>query len=889
ITDNDELQQLFLDACRANNYVTTVKTKLNDIIDAYPSILKPALECMNFEITGDAGTAFSLGDLFENQVLTFPGAVNSTPVSNYSQYLYDYIRDVADCYNDLYSLVADLISECGGNEYCYPFHVMLGIPQTNDTLSCYKEGKFSESNYKYRSYFVPSPLVDSQFNLAEKIEQSLKRLVRVVAFFKIDADLTAIKIIPGKDYDTDISIRAIPYYYEADRFEDFFRIWNYDCTRHNKLTNPRGYHATNDENIFLRNDTRKINFYRIEGHIGNPVSSALTDIQAIQNQYNLPFNVISVPLNNNSDDETNASCSFEDLEAEYNYYRDRALGYLREITRWIQEAMLLINDLIKENNKTNTEILQRLQKYLSSIYGYIAKGMLDILYNARCIERFDYAIYKTFYTKIWEVVFDMYYANYTDYNYYNQNVLKSPNQALNSIINILSVPFLQPIYRIWYMYQYRLSITEQIQAIDLQTLASKNTGFEHLAGVRRGETFVLVSDPAQTAEDGKGIVVADFNIPSYNNCSCDCKSCNEDTPAEVKVSPFQKPIIMVIDPYQKESAITNDENDILKLKAHLDPKDNYVLELDSMGFYKADSAIDPSIIITSTEDADFGNVFEPMKESVWINGGEKGDNMNLVYNSQYLKGALYKRLNYVLTGNFETVTGNLYLIILGGYDYAGGTYPVYTNDEHTYMYYPYKSEAVKDINPQMMFNGATETKVIGNETKQVYTAASGNQYTIGKDKDELPYIDALSIKNPGVDNIPFILKTDDSSTAASVTMNVIDKTDKLPDNTVSGIIKNSDGIPIANAKLTTTSGKEVITNDKGEYSLADIKSGDMITVEKQGFETANIQVHSQMATDIQMQKTPLIDVAAVNKLDPTGKLANIASNINTAVFKNFMQ
>src|SRR5437764_470231 len=120
----------------------------------------------------------------------------------------------------------------------------------------------------------------------------------------------------------------------------------------------------------------------------------------------------------------------------------------------------------------------------------MSKSMLDILYSARCLEKFEYDNYKGFYAEIWNVVFDMYYDNYIS-NTYTKTYLKSPNQALNSSDNILSILFFRPIYRIWYMYQYRLSFTEQIQSMDLQTLATKNTGLEHLAGVRRGETFLL--------------------------------------------------------------------------------------------------------------------------------------------------------------------------------------------------------------------------------------------------------------------------------------------------------------------------------------------------------------------------------------------------------------
>ncbi len=49
--------------------------------------------------------------------------------------------------------------------------------------------------------------------LYEKVQQLLKRLVRLINNFGVNLDDTTIKISPSRDYDKDLGIRAIPYYY----------------------------------------------------------------------------------------------------------------------------------------------------------------------------------------------------------------------------------------------------------------------------------------------------------------------------------------------------------------------------------------------------------------------------------------------------------------------------------------------------------------------------------------------------------------------------------------------------------------------------------------------------------------------------------------------------
>jgi hypothetical protein len=135
-------------------------SRIDNLITKYPWIFNTQFNCMKSEVA--ALNLQTLGALFQSQVQTFR---NNATNDIYMQYLYDFFRDVVDAYNELYSSVTDMVGECGGNEFIHPFHVMLGLPLTNDTLACYQEEKYNEHNFKYRHYFVPSPVMDGQFML----------------------------------------------------------------------------------------------------------------------------------------------------------------------------------------------------------------------------------------------------------------------------------------------------------------------------------------------------------------------------------------------------------------------------------------------------------------------------------------------------------------------------------------------------------------------------------------------------------------------------------------------------------------------------------------------------------------------------------------------------
>ena len=821
--------------------LTIIQNAMDALITKFPWIFDTQLNCMKLEIAALA--AQSPGLLFFNKAQTFR---NSAANNNYMQYLYDFLRDIVDAYNELFSSVTDLVGECGGNEFMHPFHVMLGLPQTNDTLACYKEEKYNEHNHKYRNYFVPSPVMDGQFMLYEKVQSQFKRLIRIVANFNVNIANTTIKITAGKDYDWLLGDRVLPYFYLQTNIDKIKGVWNYDASRRNKIARIKGYQLAFTQDQLLDEDTSKNNFFRIEGHIGNNVVNAKAAIDVLRNTYNLPFAVSSISIQPKTNTIT---CAFPDLDEEYNYYRDRVLGYIREIERWLED------ETVKNGISKNAT----LKSLYQTVYPAIKK-MKEML-GARCIKDFDYNKYKEFYAVLWNTFFNL-YADLQSTNVTNAN------QALNTVINIFNIIFFRPIYKIWYMYKYRMAVLAQTSVSNLKMLAAKTTGLQHLAGVRSGETFLLVSDQLQGDK-----VIADFSLPDLPGCSCDCKPEPCDGLKRSLVSPLQKPIIMVVDYNYKEG------KSLAKTKAYFDNSQNqYVLELDSMGFYKADSIINQPINVYD----DKGKPFDQ------INGKWENEKFVLRYKvTDSSKNDGVFKLFYDLTGNFDgtTVTGDLFLFVIGRVQgaAAAGTYTVVVGTKAT-PFYPYDKGEMKNTKPEMKFNGATKRKA----GADVYTTANGNELIIFKDKTGLPYIQMINAKMPGVENVPVKIASGNGAANATVQVNVIDKKEKLTSENINGIIRSDDGTPLKDVKISF-GNREVITNEKGEYTLTGLKAGDVIVVEKNGYKATALQANSKMDSNVSIQKSTLINLSGLEKLNLLGDIGNFTEGINLNTFRNMMK
>jgi hypothetical protein len=841
-------------------FINTAEAQINNLVAAYPWIFERQYNCMKNELVEFNNK--TPGTRWKERLTNMLAAIND----GYVQYIYDHVRDVTDAYNELTEAVSELISECGGgDEALFPFHVLLGIPGTNDALFCYHEQKFGETNFRYRTYFTPSPIIHKQGGLYEKVQGLFKRLLRLIGGFQVLDTQKTVKVTPSGGYDQPLRQRAVPYYYYAALTTNspLRQLWNHEWTQRNKAAFVKGYQLFANQNQLIDTDIAKNDFFRIEGHIGKAANQAVTDIEAIRNQFNLPFTVKKIPIAETT--LPGETCTWPDIQEAYNYYRDRVLGYLKDMTRYWE--------FFKKQNKTAPKkAVETIDKGLDTIR--------EILKKTRCIEQFPYNEFKKWYTEISAAFLEIQLAKEVE-----DNSTDGITQQYNIILNLLNIWMFTPIYKIWFAFTYRQGALQKTlpKKESLALLSAKNPGLEHLAGVRRSHTFLLVHDTAN-------LVVADFCMPSHQPVECDCGCKTEPCTGDIKtiISPMQKPIVMVINDKLRTETLTAafSENPLLsKLFAVYDhQKDTYTLRLDDMGFYKADSDIEEPVRVQDAQGGDFQRMKAVFEKEELV--------LTYSANREDRKGGI-TRLSYTMRGAFDEqeVTGSIFLVILGVVPNAAagvkaGTYTVsmQATAEHE-IFYPYDRKGLGKVPVDIESKEPMKIRTIGVQKAKVFNTPKGNVLAIMKDENEQEFIKAVKLADAGMEELPLVLKSGDMSTKTSMFLNVVDKQAVLDGGPVKGRVTDITGAPVKDAKVII-GRKEVLTNDKGEYIIEGVKAGDVLRVEAAGKKIEQLQVAKDMATEIRVQPEKTKGIASIDAVNIPGFLKKIAGGLSVPIINN---
>lgn len=77
--------------------------------------------------------------------------------------------------------------------------------------------------------------------------------------------------------------------------------------------------------------------------------------------------------------------------------------------------------------------------------------------------------------------------------------------------------------------------------------------------------------------------------------------------------------------------------------------------------------------------------------------------------------------------------------------------------------------------------------------------------------------------------------------------------------TVTGVVTDSDGLPVSDAVVKSTSGAEVYTDEKGSFSI-EAKQGDLVTVESVGLPTQTFTVGTQKEYKVSLKPTETVEL-----------------------------
>jgi hypothetical protein len=208
------------------------------------------------------------------------------------QYYYDFLKDVVEAYNEFRDALFDDRTWCSPPIASFPKHLLLG-----DLTG----GSSAEAN---RTGFYPSPVTSRTAGELDRACFLLRRLESIITHFQVStASSLTVRVTPSAMENRPLEERAIPFYYTAGGEDPLHLRWSYRLSRRGAEASAYGYHApaswavdnTPADNP-LAYQVGRSDFFRVEGVVGKLVGEALDAVRDEIRDHNLPFTVRAVLL-----------------------------------------------------------------------------------------------------------------------------------------------------------------------------------------------------------------------------------------------------------------------------------------------------------------------------------------------------------------------------------------------------------------------------------------------------------------------------------------------------------------------------------------------------------------------------------------------------------------
>ncbi len=534
----------------SQHYANTINSVFESLFDALnetyniyrPLFLDSYNELNPFEENPVAEKISTILNFIENTDPTF------TPFLGI-QYVYDLFLDLIMAYNEFKNTAFDLMSECSPDMLRFPKHLMLGLALGDSLTLCEQS--------KYRHYFVQPPVYNQQKKLIQKTISLHNRIVLMLESFDMEringlTSIGGIRITPSLEKRSKLSLRSVPWYYDVNLFSSYTNLgrlkdfWNFDASEKCPLESD-GLVLTYDDQLEDQNaiqdklatplyyDVQDYSFFRIEGYTNISYDQALTKINDLKKQFNLPFNIEVLQLDPNAGElELDYSCGFEDIQEEYKMARANLCGIINDLNI-LYEFVEANHDLIfgEEENGDEDELLEEIKELLERL-----TTLCESLHE--CVQNFDFDNFQETYKAILEYIIDFFLL---DQMFLDDIEITEENQdeqipLINGLIQRLfplahkfvDLLFYNKFLRIYYSFKRREYYLRKGNVV-FSTFLDKHPGIDHQAGVRKGGTFIMVYNNNEAPS-----VIADFNLPylccSSKNCvpMCDDGSFVSDIP-----------------------------------------------------------------------------------------------------------------------------------------------------------------------------------------------------------------------------------------------------------------------------------------------------------------------------------------------------------------------
>ena len=476
--------------------------------------------------------------------------------SIYAQYVYDFARDLTYAYNEMREVLFGDNMLCCPDVALFPKHVLLGTIKTA-TIANDTGGNIPTSppvslpvpsvvfspvigrlrfdigllikrftpiliDVQYRHSFYESPVLNNKEENIERIKFCFMRIHSMIHNFKIPTTATlqnvdgSIKITPSYFEDQPLGKRSLPFYYDINTDLPANLYWSYDANvrkKENEILSYSSNKYASKAAVFspLSFNLLPYNFFRIEGHIGFKYQDVERVLNALIVNNNLPINIVTVQVEPNINTIPIRPWIFPYLNLHEAFIRNTLNDHMNQVDLVNTNLLGQINDA--EDVKPSIEVAA------NSFTNARSKVLAD---GAITSTGFNLDTYKN----------DVRSA-ITSANLFKQNTkqftFSNTAPPHDFVINTDALHKADLIDDL-----YRQHIDLKRQGLMLGNYLAKNPGLEHVGGVLRGGTFVLV----YTSNDST--VVADFMLP-YANVD------NDIMPNPIIIKPLPLPEIPQFD------------------------------------------------------------------------------------------------------------------------------------------------------------------------------------------------------------------------------------------------------------------------------------------------------------------------------------------------------
>lgn len=412
-----------------------------------------------------------------------------------TQYYYDFYKDLVETCTAFRHLLFGDTTQCAQGFANFPKHLILG-----------RMNMINTAPLDFRTGFYPSPFTgrpQSEREHARFLIRKIDAMLRsfIATFAPPGGAVADIRITPSFLEDVSLEERAIPIYYQMMQFPN---AWNFRLTQRAMPLYNYSYHASaysamgGAANPFGFQIGRN-SFFRIEGHLGKPVSTVLSTIKSLIAAGNVPIAVQAIFAGTNRQQVSIKPVRYTQLHSLHYVLRQDLVSQMDDVTRF---STTFKDKVFAESY---TAVTTPDDCACPSIRNLASTTSTTVINNANTVKSVlskNYTAYKL--DTAWRPAIQSTLENAGKFKVDLGAVVKTdfatPYDTLISSQHSNWLPWLDTIIE--------KNDQKEDDKLMLPNLIQRHSGVEHFAGVIRGGTFLIVYDSSNT-------VIADFMVPYY--------------------------------------------------------------------------------------------------------------------------------------------------------------------------------------------------------------------------------------------------------------------------------------------------------------------------------------------------------------------------------------